>query len=144
MSTAPRRGPVVIDTDVFSAGLHGPSLIASTYEPLIVGRPAFISFQTVAEIRFGAGLRNWGPKRILKMETRIGSTEIVHSGPALIEAYTRLRIDCHRAGHALAQPRHDADRWIAATAVRLGIPLVSNDGIFADVSGLVVESLPIP
>lgn len=50
----------MIDTDVFSAGLHGPSLLANTYEPLIVGRPAFISFQTVAEIRFGAGLRGWG------------------------------------------------------------------------------------
>ena len=82
MSPAPHQGPVVIDTDVFSAGLHGPSLIATAYEPLIVGRPAFISFQTVAEIRFGAALRNWGTKRILKMETRIGSAEIVHSGPA--------------------------------------------------------------
>lgn len=135
---------MVIDTDVFSAGLHRPSLIAAAYEPLIVGRPAFISFQTLAEIRFGAGLRNWGPKRILKMETRIGSAEIVHSGPALIEAYTRLRIDCHRAGHALAQPRHDADRWVAATAIRLGIPLVSNDGIFANAPGLSVEFVPGP
>jgi predicted nucleic acid-binding protein len=132
---------VVIDTDVFSAGLHAPSLIAAAYEPLIVGRPAFISFQTVAEIRFGAALRTWGPTRILKMEARISSAEIVHSGPALIETYTRLRVDCHRAGHALAQSRHDADRWIAATAIRIGIPLVSNDRIFADAPGLTVETL---
>lgn len=134
----------MIDTDVFSAGLHGPSLIATAYEPLIVGRPAFISFQTVAEIRFGAGLRGWGAKRLLKMEARIASAEIVHSGPSLIEAYARLRIDCHQVGHALAQPRHDADRWIAATAIRLGIPLVSNDGIFADAPNLTVESVAAP
>lgn len=141
MSPTPGRGPVVIDTDVFSAGLHGPSLIAAAYELLIVGRPAFISFQTAAEIRFGAALRTWGATRLLKMETRLGSAEIVHTGPELIETYTRLRVDCHRAGHALAQAHHDADRWVAATAIRLGIPLVSNDGIFANAPGLALETL---
>jgi predicted nucleic acid-binding protein len=41
------------------------------------------------------------------------------------------------------QSHHDADRWIAATAIRLGIPLISNDGIFADAPGLTVETLRI-
>lgn len=141
MSPASARGPVVIDTDVFSADLVSGSPLITRYEPLVVGRPAFISFQTVAELRFGAMLRNWGPGRMLKMEARIGTAEIVQSGPELIEAYARLRVDCHRAGHALAQARHDADRWIAATATRLGIPLVSNDGIFASAPGLTVETL---
>lgn len=75
------------------------------------------------------------------METRLGNAEIVQTGPELIKAYARLRVDCHRAGHALAQARHDADRWIAATAIRLRIPLVSNDGIFANAPGLTVETL---
>lgn len=75
------------------------------------------------------------------MEARIGTAEIVQSGPELIEAYIRLRVDCHRAGRALAQAHHDADRWIAATANRLGIPLVSNDGIFANAPGLILETL---
>ena len=141
MTVAPVRGPVVIDADVFSAALHGPSRIATAYEPLIVGRPAFISFQTVAELRFGVRIRNWGAGRMLKMEARIAAAETVQSGPDLIDAYIRLRVDCQRAGHALAQARHDADRWIAATAVRLGIPLVSNDRIFADAPGLTVETL---
>lgn len=143
MTAAPPRGPVVVDTDVFSAGLHGPSLIATAYEPLIVGRPAFVSFQTVAELRFGARLRSWGAGRMLKMEARIAGAETVQSGPDLIEAYVRLRVDCHRAGHALAQAHHDADRWVAATAIRLGVPLVSNDGIFTNAPGLSVETLRI-
>ena len=133
----------MIDTDVFSAGLHGPSAIATAYEPLIVGQPAFISFQTVAELRFGAALRNWGAGRLLKMEARIGGAEIVQSGPELIDGYVRLRVDCHRAGHALAQAHHDADRWVAATAIRLGVPLISNDGIFVNAPGLTVETLRI-
>ncbi len=43
-------------------------------------------------------------------------------------------------GHALSQREHNADRWIAATALRLGIPLVSNDGIFRDIPGLLLET----
>ena len=54
--------------------------------------------------------------------------------------YARLRADCERVGHALGQREDDADRWIAATALRPDVPLVSNDQIFKDVPGLVLES----
>ncbi len=56
--------------------------------------------------------------------------------------YAQLRVECQRAGHALSQREHDADRWIAATAVRLRIPLVSNDGIFVNVPDLELEASP--
>ena len=46
-----------------------------------------------------------------------------------------------KIGHALGQRDHDADRWIAATALRLGIPLVSNDRIFQETPGLVLEAV---
>lgn len=62
------------------------------------------------------------------------------SGPELIASYVDLRLACAQAGHALGQREHDADRWIAATAVRLGIPLVSNDRIFEGAPGLSLES----
>jgi hypothetical protein len=45
----------------------------------------------------------------------------------------RAELDSNRTlalGHAFAQREHNADRWIAASAIRLGIPLVSNDTIF--------------
>lgn len=61
MSTQPQRGPVVIDTDVYRATLVPGSTLAALYQPLLVGRPAFISFQTAAELRYGAMLRRWGP-----------------------------------------------------------------------------------
>jgi hypothetical protein len=51
----------------------------------------------------------------------------VHTGPELVLSYARLRVDCQRIGHPLAQRSHDADRWVAAPAVRPGIPLVSNE-----------------
>jgi predicted nucleic acid-binding protein len=133
------RGPIVIDTDVFGADLVRRSPLAERFEPIIVGRPAFISLQTAAELRYGALRRGWGETRMVALEARIGSAETVHTGPELIVTYAQLRADCARIGHALAQREHDADRWVAATAVRLGIPLVSNDGIFVDVPGLAVE-----
>jgi tRNA(fMet)-specific endonuclease VapC len=135
------RGPIVIDTDVFGADLVPESRLAALYEPVIVGRPAFISFQTAAELRFGALLRGWGAARMLKLQAKLEVAEIVHSGPALVLVYAQLRVDCRRIGHALTQREHDADRWIAATAVRLGIPLVSNDSIFRDVPGLELETI---
>ena len=71
MSSAPPRGPVVIDTDVFSADLVPGSRLAERYAPLITGRPAFISFQTVAELRYGAIRRGWGHARMLRLEAKV-------------------------------------------------------------------------
>lgn len=134
-----RRGPIVIDTDVFSADLSDTALI-TVYEPVIVGRPAFLSFQTVAELRYGALRRGWGTARVRKLDAKIATAEVVHSGDELVAVYAQLRADCVRLGHALGQRDHDADRWIAATALRLGVPLVSNDRIFENTPGLQLES----
>ena len=64
----------------------------------------------------------------------------MHSGDELVAVYAQLRADCVRLGHALGQRDHDAGRWIAATALRLGIPLVSSHRIFEGTPGLQLES----
>ncbi len=139
--TGPNRGPVVVDTDVFSASLTPNSSLARRYDSLLVGRPAFLSFQTVAELRYGALLRGWGGARVRRLETAVAHAEIVHTGHDLVRIYAELRVTCERIGHALCQRNHDADRWIAATALRLRIPLVSNDRIFENTPGLHLESI---
>ncbi len=139
--TGPIRGPVVVDTDVFSASLTPNSSLAQIYNPLLLGRPAFLSFQTVAELRYGALLRGWGSTRLRRLETAIARAEIVHTGPELVRTYAELRVACERLGHALCQRDHDADRWIAATALRLRISLASNDRIFEKTPGLDLESV---
>jgi tRNA(fMet)-specific endonuclease VapC len=128
------RGPIVVDTDVFSARLVPNSTLARQYESMLVGRGEVISFQTAAEVRYGAELRGWGDARLAQMETAFGKVRIEYPGPDLVRTYAELRVACQRAGHALCQREHDADRWIAATAIRLGLPLV-----FANTPGLVVE-----
>lgn len=131
----------MIDTDVFSADLVPASRLAERYAPIITGRPTFISFQTVAELRYGAIRRGWGEARMLMLNAKVQRAEVVHTGPELVAICAQLRADCAAIGHALAQREHNADRWIAATALRLGIPLVSNDTIFKAVPGLTRESL---
>lgn len=51
-----------------------------------------------------------------------------------------VRASCEAAGHALGQKPHEADRWIAATALRLELELVSDDAVFHDVPSLAVLS----
>jgi predicted nucleic acid-binding protein len=81
---------------------------------------------------------------MLKLEAKPGLVVVVHSAPDLVRIYAQLRADCVAAGHALGKRDHDADRWIAATALRLDIPLVSNDGISENAPGLRLESLWTP
>lgn len=140
MAGQPQRGPVVVDTDVYSSRLVPNSSLARRYEPMLLGRIEFVSFQTVAEVRFGALLRGWGVSRMRRMEAEIARIEVINTGPELIRTYVELRVVCQRAGHALSQREHDADRWIGATAIRLGLPLVSNDGVFENTPGLRLET----
>lgn len=131
------RGPVVIDTGVFSARLVTRERpLAEAYRPLLEGRPHLLSLVTVAELRFGPRVAGWGASKLRRLNYEIGRTEIVWPGPALIDTYAALRAWCVDNGHGLGQKEHEADRWVAATAIRLGIPLVAHDGIFTNVKGL--------
>ena len=133
------RGPIVIDTDVYSADLSETALIA-VYEPIIVGRPAFLSFQTVAELHFGALRRNWGAARMRsstpRSPPRRSSTLARISSLPTLTCVRSASVSVTHSGNASTI----ADRWIAATALRLGIPLVSNDRIFEGAPGLRLES----
>ena len=132
---------VVVDTNVFSADLlRSTRALVELYRPILAGRRFLISFQTLAEIRYGLRRRDWGPQRLLRAEDHIGRAEVVWPGPALLDAYVALRVACEGAGHALGQAQHDTDRWIAATAVHLGLPLVSHDRVFGGTPGLMFET----
>ena len=81
MSAPGSRGAIVIDTDVFSADLVPTSRLAQRYAPLITGRPAFISFQTATELRYGAIRRGWGEARMLKRDSKIQRAEVFAPAP---------------------------------------------------------------
>jgi predicted nucleic acid-binding protein len=100
------------------------------------GRPAIISYVTVAELRFGATLAGWGIRRLQRLDENLARIVTVWPGPNLSNVYVALRAWCVRTGHGLGHKEHEADRRIAATALWLGVPLVSHDGIFSAVDRL--------
>jgi predicted nucleic acid-binding protein len=128
---ADRDGPAVVDTMVFSWALMGAATeIGRAYAPQLVGRTVILAAQTVAELRYGAIHSNWGDKRRADLEERIATSRVVRVDDALSTRYAELKDRCVRQGHALGQKQHDGDRWIAATALRYEIPLISHDGVF--------------
>lgn len=132
MSTAHPAG-VVVDTMVISWFFEGRSDPRSTaYRELAGESPVVLSFQTVLELRYGALRAGWGELRVRRLERRISQLAIVQPDDAMITVCAQLRNDCRKAGHPLAAKVHDGDRWIAATAIRLGLPLLSDDNVFKD------------
>lgn len=137
MTTSTSRLAAVIDTGVYGAGLVGRSDgLAARYAPHLLGRILVLSFQTVAELRYGALHAGWGDRRRAALEERLAQARVVPSDDSLATTYAELRQACVRAGHALGAKAHTGDAWIAATAVRHGLPLVSDDTGFVGCPGL--------
>lgn len=130
---------VVVDTTVFGAVLgkdrHG---LTKTYANDLTGARLVISFQTVAELRYGALAANWGTRRTDEMEKRIRVAALIPPHDDLAHQWAALRYECRKVGHPLHDKVHHADLWIAATARLVGVPLVTHDGVFRGTPDLTV------
>lgn len=137
-------GAVVVDTMVFSWMFGDLSTEPRrTYATLLQGRPLVLAAQTVAELRAGARMRSWGDKRRADLDERIRRVSVASVDNATVNAYVDLKVECTVQGLGFDNKVHDGDRWIAATAIRFGLPLVSHDTIFLRVPGLsLITELP--
>lgn len=129
-------GSVLVDTNVFTAWLRGRSPLTSQYAKHLLGRPLAVSPQTVAEARYGALKAGWGPRRLSELAEATNRVRILPVDLATLETVAELRNRCRLIGHALHQRGHNADLWIAATAIQWGIPLVAHDAVFIGGPGL--------
>lgn len=93
MIAADRAKVVVVDTNVFSADLlRTTRSLVDLYRPLLTGRRFLISFQTVAEIEYGARRRDWGASRRRRVQEQFARAEVVWPGPELLDACVDLRV----------------------------------------------------
>lgn len=110
---------------------------AKLYEQHLLGKRWALSFVTVGELLLWAKLKNWGSARVAKLEASIARTGVIPYDLELCQTYAELRAQLERAG----RPVPANDLWIASTAVRHSIPLVSHNRKDYDaIPGLVLIS----
>lgn len=126
----------VIDTDVWSY-LYKASDQAKLYEPHLFGNVLVISFQTQAELLRGVIAAGWGARRRQHLESRLKRYVVEHSSDAVSARWAEAMDSARRNGRPIAA----ADAWVAATALHLGVPLIThNRNHFIGVDGLTVIS----
>lgn len=137
-----RATHIVVDTDVASWLLANSISPAADAARTVIGRRVrVLSFVTVTEMRYGALRAGWGELRLRRLERSLADFEVIQTNGPLINRCAELRSRASRDGHALAQKIHEADRWVAATALVLGLELVAGDGIYEGIDGLDVHRI---
>lgn len=124
----------VVDTDVISY-LFRRDTRAEVYRPYLTDVSLAVSFMTVAELDRWALQRNWGPARQNRMAGLLDQFTIVLADRDLCRTRAEVSDQARRRGH----PIQVADAWIVATAIALGVPLVTNNrDDFAGIADLVM------
>ena len=90
----------------------------------------------IASAWLGRAVSDRRARRTAALERLVAHTQVSPPLPEVIAAYVELRTWCVRNGHGLGAKDHEADRWVAATALAGDLPLATDDGIFDHVEGL--------
>jgi predicted nucleic acid-binding protein len=114
---------LVVDTDVASFIFKWHPEFALRYVEIVRGSELIVSFMTLAEMRQGALDANWGPRRCAVLETYLADFSVLHSDSLLCSTWAAIRNESMQKG----RPISSADAWIAATALVLSVPLVTNN-----------------
>lgn len=119
------------DTSVFIARETGRPLDERTLPDELA-----VSVITIGELRAGVLVASDGETRARRLDTL---TEALRLDPipvdsAVAEAWARLRLRLRDAG--LRMPLNDS--WIAATAMALAVPVVTQDDDYVEIAGLSV------
>lgn len=121
----------MLDTDVWShlfIPKRRPVPEVQQWQRSLIGAQVVVAMQTRAEVLVGAS--DLGEQRAQDVLDRLDATPTAPVDEAVIVAFARLTIECRPRGHALAAKDHTGDRWIAATAVALRVPLLARDRIY--------------
>jgi len=114
---------LVVDTDVASFIFKWHPEFAPRCVGIIRGSELVVSFMTLAEMRHWALDANWGPRKCDMLEAYLADFSVLHSDSLLCSTWAAVRNESVRKGRQMSS----ADAWIAATALVLSVPLVTNN-----------------
>jgi len=118
---------VLLDTNVVLYLLPSrPHANALLYRPHVEGRSVAITFVTVGELYVLALRNEWGATRVRDLDTHLRSSVVVPYDLEICNAYAQLKTQL-RTPLGSARVIDSNDLWIAACAVRHGIPLVTHN-----------------
>src|SRR2546426_639775 len=121
-----------MDSDVFSFIFKGDTR-APAFERVLAGRIVYMSFMSVAEIRAWARGRRWGEPRRDSLEDSIKQCTILLPDDEMIHRWAEI----FAARKSTGRPIQPGDCWVAATALRFDLPLLTNNARdFAGISTL--------
>jgi predicted nucleic acid-binding protein len=118
--------PVLLDTSVASL-LYNKKPELASYKVHFPDALLAISFQTIAEMRYGALRANWGTTRREHLEQFFRRFAVVGYQDQLVSCWAEIMNDAAKVGRRLEA----GDAWVAATARYLGAPLLAHDKDFA-------------
>jgi tRNA(fMet)-specific endonuclease VapC len=128
MSTA-----ILLDTDVFSFIYKGNTR-GDLYLPHLAGNTLNLAFATVAELYRWTVRHAWGTARVEDLKTAIAPYAVIGWDDDTAWAWARVM-------SIKGRPLAEGDAWIAAVALRHGIPLVThNRKHFEGIPGLTLIS----
>ena len=124
---------VVIDTNVFSYLYKGDTRAAS-YASHLIGAQPHLSFATVAELYHWAVHRGWAQRQMERLQAAIAKYAVLHSDDETAFEWARVM-------SLKGRPMAHGEAWVAAVALRHGMPLVThNRKHFEGIPGLSVIS----
>jgi tRNA(fMet)-specific endonuclease VapC len=125
---------VLLDTNIVSYLFKGATR-AVAYEPHLLNQELAIGMMTVAELFQWARMRNWGALRVQQLEALFNSYTILPNDIETCRCWAEVRVARLNVGH----PISPQDAWIAASALRYGLPLIThNANDFQKIPGLAV------
>lgn len=125
-------GQLVLDTNVVSYLMKNHPF-ARQYVKELSGKTLFISFITVGELYLWAEIGDWGTKRRDALDAVLRNYVIIPYDHEIARYYARVVAERTKSGRPISL--HDA--WIAATALRHDVPLVThNSKDFTHISAL--------
>lgn len=132
MSTSGRFPTAVADTDVISMVFKHDSRSA-LYARHLQRQPVILSFTTIAELERWAAEHRWGDRRRRDLSEFLEEFIVYDSTRELCTWWASVMVEARRNGRRIEV----ADAWIAATALRYEIPLIThNPSDFAGLRGL--------